>query len=53
MLDTLPGLRDVMQEMGIDDLATRLVDLESGAFVEADAADFDMTAAETDPAQSV
>ncbi|MBT8476418.1 MAG: NADH:ubiquinone reductase (Na(+)-transporting) subunit C, partial [Alphaproteobacteria bacterium] len=49
MLDTLPGLRDVMEELGVDTLETRLVDLESGRFVgAADPAAFDLKAAETD-----
>lgn len=53
MLDTLPGLRDVMEELGVDTLETRLVDLESGRFVgAADPAAFDLKAAETDPEQS-
>lgn len=54
MLDTLPGMRDVMAELGVDALETRLLDLESGTFVDgADAAAFDLPTAETDPEQSV
>ncbi len=54
MLDTLPGLRDLMEEMGVDALDSRLVDLETGRFVEDPAfADFDLRAAEADPEQSV
>lgn len=32
MLDTLPGMRDIMEEAGVETLETRLVDLETGAF---------------------
>lgn len=54
MLDTLPGLRDLMEEMGVDALETRLVDLSVGTFAEAaDPAGFDMAAAATDPERSV
>ena len=54
MLDTLPGMRDVMLELGVDALETRLVDLETGAFVpEVDAAEFDLTSAMADPEQSI
>ncbi|WP_298864056.1 NADH:ubiquinone reductase (Na(+)-transporting) subunit C [uncultured Sulfitobacter sp.] len=54
MLDTLPGMRDVMEEAGIDTLDSRLVDLTTGTFVEdADVAAFDPRAAKSDPAQSV
>jgi Na+-transporting NADH:ubiquinone oxidoreductase subunit C len=54
MLDTLPGLRDVMAELGVDTLETRIVDLETGAFVsDVDPGTFDLRAAETDPDQSI
>lgn len=54
MLDTLPGLRDVMEEMGVDRLDTRLVDLDTGWFTDAaDPQSYDFRAAETDPDQSV
>ncbi len=54
MIDTLPGLRSIMEEMGIDALETRLVDLETGAFVEGiDPASYDVQAATTDPERSV
>lgn len=54
MLDTLPGLADLMREAGVDSLETRLVDLGTGTFAEAeDPAGFDMMAAESDPALSV
>lgn len=33
MLDTLPGMRDIMEEAGVETLQTRFVDLETGAFV--------------------
>ena len=35
MLNTLPGLRDLMEGMGVDHLDTRVVDLATGAFVNA------------------
>jgi Na+-transporting NADH:ubiquinone oxidoreductase subunit C len=53
MLDTLPGMRDLMEEVGVDSLDTRLVDLKTGAFVtDMDVAQFDPMAAASDPAQS-
>ena len=53
MLDTLPGMRDVMAELGVDALETRIVDLETGAFVpDVDADAFDLRATEADPEQS-
>ena len=54
MLDRLPGLREVMEEMSVDTLETRLVDLDTGTFVEgADPAGFDMADAAADPERSV
>ena len=54
MLDRLPGLRDVMAELGVDALDTRLVDLESGAFVSGlDTEAFDPVAAALDPETGV
>lgn len=54
MLDRLPGMRDIMAELGVDTLETRLVDLETGAFVEGvDPDAYDLKAAEADPEQSV
>lgn len=54
MLDRLPGLRDLMEETGVDGLTTRLVDLATGAFLPGmDPAEFDARAAATDPEQSV
>lgn len=54
MLDTLPGLRDLLADMEVDGLETRLVDLATGAFVSGvDPASFDLRAAETDPEQSI
>ena len=54
MLETLPGLRDLMEEMGVDGLDTHLVDLETGQFVEDPAsAAFDLRVAEADPEQSI
>jgi Na+-transporting NADH:ubiquinone oxidoreductase subunit C len=34
MLDTLPGMRDLMMESGVDTLETRLVNLDDGSFCE-------------------
>ena len=54
MLDTLPGMRDLMEAAGVDSLTTRLVDLETGTFLnDVDPADFDHRAAATDPELSV
>lgn len=54
MLDTLPGMRDVMAELGVDALETRIVDLETGAFVnDVDPETFDLKAVEADPEHSV
>lgn len=54
MLDTLPGMRDIMAEAGVDALTTRLVDLETGTFVEEpDAETYDLREAENDPERSV
>jgi Na+-transporting NADH:ubiquinone oxidoreductase subunit C len=54
MLDTLPGMREVMEEAGVTALETRIVDLTTGAFApEIDPASFDMMAAANDPAQSI
>lgn len=54
MLDRLPGMREIMEEAGVDSLITRLVDLQSGAFLpDMDPAEFDQGAATTDPEQSL
>jgi Na+-transporting NADH:ubiquinone oxidoreductase subunit C len=54
MLDTLPGMRDLMEESGVETLETRLVDLETGAFILGiDASSLDMPVAENDPQESV
>lgn len=54
MLDTLPGMRDLMEQLGVDTLETRLVDLNTGTFAtNSDAAAFDPVAATSDPAQSI
>ena len=54
MLDTLPGLRDLMQEAGVTSLTTKLVDLETGAFLtEPNPSDFDHRAAATNPELSI
>lgn len=53
MLDTLPGMRDVMEEAGVDTLETRIVHLATGSFVtDMDPASFDAQAAANDPEQS-
>lgn len=54
MLDTLPGMRHMMMEVGVDSLETRMVDLANGSFVSgADPAGFDAVAAARDPAASI
>lgn len=54
MLDTLPSMRSIMQEAGVDTLETRLVDLASGTFVsDIDPDSYDAQAALNDPEQSV
>lgn len=53
MLDTLPGLRKLMEETGVTALETRLVVLETGQFdADADPAGFDFAAAFADEALS-
>ncbi len=50
MLDTLPGLRDVLQQQGATGLQTRIVDLETGAVLRGvDPAGFDAAAEAADP----
>jgi len=54
MLDTLPGLRDLMEEAGVDALESRLVDLETGTFLAStDLESFSQERAETDPDLSI
>ena len=54
MLDALPGMREIMEEAGVDSLSTRIVDLETGTFQpDIDPATFDQQAAANDPDQSV
>ncbi|MCY0096670.1 NADH:ubiquinone reductase (Na(+)-transporting) subunit C [Hoeflea ulvae] len=54
MLDTLPGMRDLMMETGVDTLETRLVNLDDGSFSDAeDPAAFDLEAALQDPEASI
>ncbi|KJS10104.1 MAG: NADH-quinone reductase [Hoeflea sp. BRH_c9] len=54
MLDTLPGMRDLMMETGVDTLETRLVNLDDGSFADsAEAAGFDLEAALQDPEASI
>lgn len=54
MLDTLPGMREIMEEAGVDRLETRLVDLETGVFaVGVDPETYDVQAALNDPEESL
>ena len=54
MLDTLPGMRDLMEEAGVTALETRMVDLATGAFAaDIDPATYDVRAAAADPEVSV
>ncbi len=54
MLDTLPGMRDLMEEVGVTALETRLVDLATGAFAtDIDPDTYDVQAAAADPEISV
>lgn len=54
MLDTLPGMRSLLEEAGADQLETRLVDLASGGYADGiDPADYDHAAAASDPATTV
>lgn len=54
MIDTLPAMRELMVEAGIDTLETRIVDLASGRFdLAIDPATFDPAAAAAAPAASV
>lgn len=53
MLNTLPGLRDLMVAAGIEALETRIVDLQSGEYdPTVDPSAFDPVAAANDPATS-
>lgn len=54
MLDTLPGLRNLMLEAGVDGLETRVVDLSDGSFAEGvDPASYDLVKAAEDPETSI
>ncbi|MFQ6549647.1 NADH:ubiquinone reductase (Na(+)-transporting) subunit C [Aestuariibius sp. 2305UL40-4] len=54
MLDALPGMREIMEEAGVDSLSTRIVDLETGIFdPDIDPASFDQQTAGNDPNRSV
>lgn len=54
MLAAVPGLADILEASDADNLETRIVDLESGAFADdIDPTSFDAAAAASDPAQSV
>ena len=54
MLDTLPGLRGLMEDAGVTALETRMVDLSEGRFApEIDAEGFDAIASAADPETSI
>lgn len=54
MLDALPGMREMMEEAGVDKLDTRIVELETGAFAHTiNPETFDQRAALNDPEQSI
>ncbi len=54
MLDTLPGMRELLEEAGAENLETRLVDLSSGEFVASDdPAAYDEMEAAGDPDAAV
>lgn len=54
MLDTLPGMRDLMMETGVNTLETRLVNLDDGSFAGSeDAAAFDLNTALQDEEASI
>jgi Na+-transporting NADH:ubiquinone oxidoreductase subunit C len=54
MLDTLPAMRELMLESGVDTLETRLVNLDDGSFAAGtDGSDFNLDAALQDPDASV
>lgn len=53
MLDTLPAMRELMLEAGVDTLETRIVDLASGRFDPAVDPGFNPAAAAQDPATSI
>ena len=53
MVQALPGLRAVMEEAGVTELETRLVDLESGRMLPGEVSGVDPVAAARDPAASI
>lgn len=53
MVDELPGLRAVMEELGVTELQTRLVDLDTGRMLPGEAGGFDPEAAARDPETSI
>lgn len=54
MLDTLPGMRDLMEEVGVTALETRMVDLAAGTYApDVDPNTYDVQAAAADPEVSV
>jgi len=54
MLDTLPGMREIMEEAGVDGLETRIVNLQTGDFaVQIDPEKYDQKSAANDPELSM
>ena len=54
MLDKLPGMRELMEDAGVDALETRIVNLETGEFApQIDPSTFDQQSAANDPEQSI
>jgi len=53
MLDTLPGMRTLMEDVGVNALETRMINLASGEIADVDPATYDAIAAAEDPAQSI
>lgn len=54
MLDTLPGMRSLMEEAGVTALEARMVNLSEGRFAPGiDLADYDAIAAAADPVTSI
>lgn len=53
MIETLPGLADILRETGAETLDTVVVDLASGRITEVEPNGFDFLGAQSDPAQSI